>query len=788
MIGSYLKSAVRSVRKNRSFTILNILGLTSGMAVALLIGLWVQYEYSYDRFLPDYQQVYKVKLNATTNGQVHTQDAVPLPLEQIMKDEVPGIHSIVESDFMTEHGLKVGDNKLYIKGGFAGADFLSMFQYLLLAGKADQCLRETYSIVLTRSTAIALFGTSDPMGKQVRLDNQHDLVVTGLMQDIPPNSSLQFNFLVPFSYYEQTHNFVKQSRTQWGVNSFQLFVSLDKKTNPGLVQASIRDIIHKHDNTEIAEPIIYPLKDWWLYSEFKDGKPSGGLISYIRIFVTIAIVALLMACINFVNLSTAQSEKKSREVGVRKVLGSSRKDLVFQFLFESLILTVGAAMLSLLIVQLSLPSFNVLADTNVSIPWTRPFFWLALLLFIAVTTLLAGVRPAFYFSSIKPIKALKPRLRFGKSTLVPREIFVILQFTCSIILIIATIVIYRQINFAKDRVAGYDQDGLVITDMNADLRKSYPALRDELLTSGVILNVTKASNPITAIYIRTSISSWPGKNADESLDVATISVGNEYFRTTGLHLVEGHTFTGIKSTDSAAAILNLAAVRRMALKTPIGSTISWNGQNFRIIGVAADAVMESPFKTVDPTLYISMPGWESSIMYRLNPNWSTQKAIAELTRIFNKYSPAYPFIYRFASDAYASKFKMELLIGRLALLFAGLTIFISCLGLFGIAAYLMRLRRREVSIRKVLGASMTGLWLMLLKRFLGLSLISCVIASVISQYYLSQWLANYEYRISISAWVFLSAAALTVAITLLTVSSQIIRVSLSNPAKILYTE
>ncbi len=788
MIGSYLKSAVRNVRKNSSFTILNILGLTSGMAVALLIGLWVFYEYSYDRFLPDYQQLYKVKINATTNGQTHTQDAVPLPLEQIMKDEVPGICSIIESDFMTEHGLKVGDNKVYLKGGFTGAGFLSTFRYPLLAGTADQCLRETYSIVLARSTAVALFGMSDPMGKQVRLDNQHDLIVTGVMQDIPSNSSLQFNFLVPFSYYEQTQSFVHQGRTQWGMNSFQLFVSLDKNTDPAVVQASIRDIIHKHNSTENAEPMIYPLKDWWLYSEFKDGKPSGGLISYIRIFIVIAVVALLIACINFVNLSTAQSEKKSREVGVRKVLGSSQKDLIFQFLFASLILTFGAALLSLLIVQLSLPFFNELTETDVSIPWRQPVFWFAFVLFITATTLLAGARPAFYFSSVKPVKVLKPMPHFGRKTLVPREIFVIFQFTCSVILIISTIVIYRQINFARNRAAGYDQDGLMMTDINPDLNQSYPALKDELLTGGVVQSITKASNPITVIYAHTSVSSWPGKRADESLDVATISVDDDYFRTTRLQLLEGHAFTGVRPVDSAAVILNLAAVRRMALKTPVGSIINWNGQNLRVIGVAGDAIMESPFKVVDPTIYISMPGWVSSIMYRLNPNWSKQKAISELTRVFNKYSPAYPFVYRFASDTYAAKFKMEMLIGRLALLFAGLTIFISCLGLFGIAAYMMRLRRREVSIRKVLGASMTGLWVMLFKRFLGLSLISCAFASLISWYVLNQWLANYEYRISISVWIFLSAAALTVIITLLTVSSQIIRVSLTNPAKILNTE
>ena len=788
MIGNILKSALRKVRKHRSFTILNVLGLTSGMGVALLIGLWVNYEYSYDRFLPDYQHLYRVKMNVSTNGQIHSQDAVPLPLEQVIKDEVPGIGSIVESDFMTEHGLKAGDNKIYVKGGFTGAGFLGTFRYPLLRGKAEECLREPYSIVLTRSTAVALYGTPDVIGKQVRLDNRHDLVVTGVMEDIPTNSSLQFSFLVPFSYYEQTQAFVKQGRTQWGMNAFQLFVSLDKNANPDQVQGSIRDIIHKHFKAENAEPMIFPLKDWWLYSEFREGKPSGGLIDYIRIFVIVAIVALLMACINFVNLATAQSEKKSREVGVRKVLGSSRRDLIMQFMIESFLLTLGAAMISLILVQLFLHSFDILTETNVRIPWTQPLFWQYLLLFITVTALLAGARPAFYFSAIEPLKVLRPTRSFGKRTLVPREILVIFQFTCSAVLIIGTIVIYRQIHFVQDRAIGYEQNGLMMTDINPDLSQNYPALKNELLASGVVQNVTRASNPITAIYAHSSISSWPGKRADEALDVATISADNDYFRTTRIQLIEGSAFTGVRSNDSAAAILNSAAISRMGLKNPVGSVFSWNGQNLRIIGVATNAVMESPFKAVDPTLYISMPGWASSIMYRLSPNSSTQKAITTLNGIFNKYSPAYPFIYRFSSDAYASKFKMELLIGRLTLLFTGLAIFISCLGLFGIAAYIMRQRTREVSIRKVLGASANGLWVMLFKRFFGLSMISCGIASLISWYLLSHWLANYEYRISMDLWVFFLAAGLIAAITLVTVSFQIIRVSLANPARTLNTE
>ncbi len=789
MIKNYFKTAWRNVVKNKVYSIINVMGLAIGMAVTLLIALWVYKEYSYNRFLPGYENVYQVRLNHTIEGEIRTIPSVSLPLADVLRKDIPEIKYVAETDWNDNHSLIVGDKKLYLRGMRTMPDFLKIFQYPLLNGSSNSILNNPYSIMLTESTAKALFGIENPINKTIRYDGKYDLKVTGLLKDLPDNSSLNFNYLIPFSFREQTTDWVKEARTQWGNNSFRIFVALQPNVNYAQVEPKIRNLAKANSEMKTTTVMMHPLKDWELYTDFENGKAAGGFIEYVRLFSIIGVFVLLIACINFTNLSTARSEKRAREVGVRKAIGSLRKDLIIQFLAESIVITFIASFISLLLVQLALPSFNDLTKTSLHIPYTSISFWCVMIGFVLTTGLLAGSRPAFYLSSFQPIKVLKGTLQIGKAAALPRRILVVLQFSCSIALIISSIVIYRHIQYTKDRAVGYDSNRLLMTDMSTDLNKNYNALKQELMQSGAVASVAWGSSPITDVYFHTIVSNWPGKLITaEKLNIEAIGVSDNYFKTLGIQLQSGRNFSADWKTDSATVIVNEAAVKKMHLKYPLNQIITWNGdERARIIGVVKDVLMESPFAPVPPTVF-SHGREGSSIMYRLSPDIKTQDAIAKIGSIFNKYNPAYPFSFQFADEEYANKFSLEVLIGKLAGLFAVLTIFISCLGLFGLAAYIAEQRNKEIGIRKVLGASISQIWLLLSKDFILLVMISCGIASPLALYFLQNWLQKYPYRINIGAGVFILAASIAIIITLVTISFQAIRAAIANPVKSLRTE
>jgi putative ABC transport system permease protein len=794
MIKNYFKTAWRNMVNNKVYSALNIVGLAAGMAVALLIALWVINEYSYDKFLPNYQQLYQAKVTFTSQHDgMKTQDAMSLPVSDVLRKDYPEIKYVAESDWMNQHDLLVGDKKLYVTGGAVGSDFLKMFRFPLLYGNANSVLQDPYSIVLSQSTAIALFGNVNPVGKVIRFDNEHDLKVTGVMQDLPKNSSFDFAFLFPFSYSEQTQPWIKAGRTNWGNNSFQIFVMLQPNADYTSFNAKIKNLIY--DKAAIMRPLkpvlsMQPLQNWHLYSDFKNGKAVGGFIDYVRMFSIIGLLVLVIACINFMNLSTARSEKRVREVGVRKAIGSQRKDLVFQFLTESVLITFIAFLLSILLVQLSLPSFNQLTGDFIMLPYTSPEFWGIMVSYVLVTGLLAGSRPAFYLSSFSPVKVLKGAIQVGKAAALPRKILVVIQFSASISLIISTVIVYQQIQYTKNRPTGYSADRLVMTDMNADLNEHYDALKVELMQSGLVDNVAMASSPVTDVYSHTTIFNWPNKNAnDETINTATIRISDNYFKTVGLELAEGRDFSSSWSLDTNCVVINEAAVKRMGLKNPINQLIGWNGNDgkMRIIGVVKDALMESPFTPVEPTLFYHQE-MGSSTLYHLKANENTHEAIEKIGKIFDKYNPAFPFVYHFADEEYSKKFDLEVLVGKLAGVFAVLAIFISCLGLFGLAAYVAEQRTKEIGIRKVLGASITQVWVLLSADFILLVGISCIVASPIAFYFLHNWLQKYDYRISIGPAVFILSALVAIAITLLTISFQSIKAALANPVDSLRSE
>lgn len=792
MLQNYLKIALRGLLKHRAYSLINISGLAVGMAVTLLIGLWVHHEYSFDRFLPDYERLYQLRLNISREGKVETGSSLPLPVTNVLRDKIPGIEHVAECDWMQKHGLMAGEQKLFLSGARIGGDFLKMFRFPLLQGDPEQVLYNPNSIVLTERTAQALFGNEDPMGKTVRFDNRFDLKVSGILQNLPANSTFFFNYLVPFALYEQNESWVKEARSSWQDMSFQVFVSLAPKVTAAEVAPRIRDLVK--DNLPVMaafqpEVLLHAYQDWHLYNEFENGRPHGGYIDYVRIFSLIGILVLLIACINFTNLATARSEKRAKEVGVRKAIGSKRKQLIFQFLTESFLLTLCAAVLAIFLLYLSLPAFNTLLESEIQLPFREPLFWLLVLAYTSLTALLAGSRPALFLSSFKAVQVLKGNVQIGSSATLTRKVLVLAQFSCSIALIIGTLVIYRQIHHVKDRPVGYDQNRLLMTRMSEDLNENYDGLKNDLLNSGLVESVAWGSSPVTSIYSYTELEQWPGKKADAlPLAIGLIKVTDSYFSTVGMELVNGRGFHENWRADSNYVIINEAAAERLQLSDPINQPLTFNGgQQGIVLGVVKDALMTSPFSPPVPSVFLH-GRWGGSILYRLSDGVDTQEALKGLSDIFSIHNPTFPYEYEFVDQLYAQKFRLEVLIGRLSALFAGLAIFVSCLGLFGLAAYMAEQRRKEIGIRKILGASLSQIWLLLTGEFVWLVILSCVIASPLALYFLNTWLQAYPYRIDLGPGVFVVAAVIALAIALLTISFQALKAGRSQPVESLRTE
>jgi len=789
MFKNYLKTAWRNIIRTFGYSALNILGLAIGMAVALLIGLWVYNQYSYDKFLPEYQSVYRVQRNFDSNGDTLTFQTTSLKLADALRTQIPEIEYVAESDWTGNHGLNVGDKKLYMGGAIAGTDFFKIFQYPFIQGNANSAFKDPYSIVLTQFFAKSLFGNEDAMNKMVRFDNAHNLKVTGIIKDVPRNATFSFNYVVPSSYaYAVNPSLKADGLRSFGNNNLQIFVKLKPGISYAQVAPKIRNIEHTEEgniNAMSSYVTLQPMERWHLYSNYVNGKDTEGFLTYVRMFSIIGLLVLIIACINFINLTTARSEKRAKEVGVRKAIGSQRKDLVIQFLIEAFLLTTIAFVFAVSFALMSLPAFNTLTESHISIPLGNIYFWLLMVGSLLVTALLAGSKPAFYLSSFNPVKVLKGSMQAGKSSL-SRKVLVVIQFSCSIALIISTVIIYQQIQYAKSRPTGYSLNRLMSTNMNDDLNKNFTALKNELIAKGIVSSVTTATSPATDVWWHSDVDQWPGKNPGETIEMGTIFVSEDYFKTLGMRMNDGRDFSN--AYDSTSVIFNEAAIKRMRIKNPVGQKINWQGKELTISGVVKDALMISPFKTADPTMFLCSSEPQGNLIYRLSPNIKTQDAIAKLATIFNKYDPAYPYDYSFSDADYASKFNLEQLIGKLAGLFAALAIFISCLGLFGLAAYVAEQRTKEIGIRKVLGASVQQVWMLLSKDFIVLVLISCLIAAPISFYFLHNWLMNYDYRISIGAGVFLLVALIAIFITIITVSFQAIRAAVANPIESLRAE
>lgn len=794
MLLAYIKTAWRNILRSKIYSLLNVLGLAAGMAVALLIGLWVQDQTSWDRWVPGSDRSYQVRFRYSDNGAIRSETHVCIPLSVALKNEIPEIEHTAMAFGGGGGTMIVGDKKIDAVTYFAGEEFLQTIKFPLVTGKAETALRDMPSIVLTESVAKALFGSAEAAQDKIVGMYGDKLRVTAVMKDLPKNSTLQFGSLRPFSLFT-SGGWPQAAVHNWADCYFDCYASLKPGAEYSKVAPKFRDLVKKYSPTTYStfhrEVVMQPMTDWHLVTGFENGYSSGGLIDYIRLFSIVGVLVLLIACINFMNLSTARSEKRAREVGVRKVIGGSRGGLILQFLTESVIIAFISGALSLLLVQLTLPGFNMLIGAQVVIPYTSIGFWAVMVGYIFITGLLAGSRPAFYLSSFQAIKVLKGTMRVGRSATLPRKVLVVLQFTCSIALIISTVIIYQQIDYARSRPRGYDPNRLLYS--NVESNDDHSGWRQEVAESGMVSSMTRCLSPASDIYSHNVIDNWPGRQPNEALNLAMNAMADtNYFRTMGMPFVAGRNFTGNYAADSNDVVINEAAMRRMRLKAPIGAMIHWGlanaPNNIRIVGVVKDVLTTSPFGLPEPTIYAYQPPWTWTYMIRLKPEVNTRTALAKLGALFHKYNPDVAFQYHFVDENFARQFSLELLIGKLSGIFAVLAIFISCLGLFGLAAYMAEQRTKEVGIRKVLGASIAQLLLLLSKDFVTLVALSCLIASPIAYYFANHWLAGYYYRISIGPWVFLASALVALLITVMTVSFQAIKAALMNPVKSLRSE
>ncbi len=795
MIRNYLKIAYRNLARNKGYSFINIGGLAVGMAVAMLIGLWVYDELTYDRYHENHDKIAAVWQNQTFNGDIKTMDAIPLPLETALRNEYGSYFKyIVMSSWIGEHSLTYDGKKYTESGGVMQEDAPKMLSLQMLAGVQDG-LEAPNSIMLNASTSQAIFGDQNPIGKIVKLDDEHDMEVTGVYEDIAANGTTfhELGFITPWSHYAQSGR-VRNAVGDWGNNSFQLYVQLADNVSMAKASAAIRDAkLKASEKTREYKPeiFLFPMNDWHLYGTFENGVQAGGRIEYVWLFGIIGVFVLLLACINFMNLSTARSEKRAREVGIRKAVGSLRGQLISQFLSESFLVVGFALIVALLLVVGLLPLFNNLAAKEITYPWSSPYFWGAILLFSTFTALLAGSYPALYLSSFQPVKVLKGTFRMGRFAALPRKVLVVIQFTVSAALVIGTIVVFKQVQFTKNRPVGYDRAGLVQIPLNKRVYAGkYNFMRQELLNSGAVEEMSFSNSPTTGVNWYGAGFSWTGKPASLQTEFAIVFVTHDYPKSMGLKFVAGRDFSRKFATDSSAIILNQTAVKYMGLTNPVGTVITnEEGKDGMVIGVVEDMVMRSPYEPVMQTIYQygkdNMAGFYN---LRLNSGQSTAKNIATLERIFKNNFPDQPFEYQFVDEEYAAKFAAEERIGKLAGVFTGLAILISCLGLFGLASYVAEQRTKEIGVRKVLGASVASLWRLLSKDFVLLVLIALLIAVPLAWCFMDGWLQKYTYRTELSWWIFAAAGAGALTITLLTVSFQAVKAALMNPVKSLRSE
>jgi putative ABC transport system permease protein len=783
MFKNYIKVAWRSLLKNKGFSFINIAGLAIGMAAAMLIGLWIKNELSFDRFHRNTNDIYVAYNRSKFEGEIRSWSTTPSPLGPALKQEFPEVKLTVRVGYTDRNLIDFNGKKLQAEGFHADPGFLKMFTFPLLGGSADKALIQKFGIVITEDFAEKLFGSTDVMGKTVKINDKYNLIISGVLEKIPSNTRFQCDFILPWALSEVMYG---PSGENWGNNSFKTYVQLQPQASLHQVNNKISDITIRHSNKQEDHIVfLYPFKDFYLRNVFKNGVQDGGRINVVQLFAVIAAFILLIACINFMNLSTARSEKRAKEVGVRKALGALKNALISQFLLESIIIACIASVFALILSALALPYFNTMVQWQLSMPYSSPVFWLVIFLSILVTGVLAGCYPALFLSSFKPIEVLKGTFRSVNTLITPRKLLVIIQFTFAVVMIVSTLIIRRQIQYAQDRDNGYEKGNLVYTLFSGNIDKDYALIKDELLRSGAASAVSVTSQTIAEASSNSWGLEWQGKDPNAKIIFDQLATKGDFIKTMKPKLIMGRDInTNEFPTDSTACLINESAAKVMKFKNPLGQLVDKDFVKWHVVGVFKDFIWGSPFEPVSPMLVMGPKSdWNNVLHFRLNAKQPVSTSLKQAEAVFKKYNPAFPFNVQFVDQEYMVKFKEQQRTAKLAGTFAVLTIIISCLGLFGLAAYMAANRTKEIGVRKVLGASVANIAALISIDFLKLVIISIGLATPIAWYAMHTWLQNYSYRIEVEWWIFLLAGIAAITIALITVSFQSVKAAIANPIK-----
>ena len=793
MFRNYLKIAWRNLVRNKTFSAINIVGLALGIACSLLIMLWVQDERSTDGFHANGKHLYQVYERQFYDGKVEANYFTQGMMSSELKRLIPDIQYASSMEWPTASTFEGGNQINKMVGTYAGADFFRMFSYPLLQGTTEAALNTPNGIAISRKMAEHFFGSPQKaIGRTIRFENKDNLLITAVFENLPTNSSQQFDFLRPWIDFVKENEWTKS----WGSTDPVTFVQLradgdSRPADPAKVEAKIKDFVHRYKpktNGFVVEVGLQSYPEKYLHSTFKNGQVDGGRIEYVWLLSIVAVFILLIACINFMNLATARSTKRAKEVGIRKVVGAVRSALIGQFVGEAMLLTFFSMVVAVILVAFMLPAFNQLTGKQVSLPLSQPLFGVALLGFMLITGLIAGSYPAFFLSSLKPVRVLKSTLTFNVGASFFRQGLVVFQFGLSIILIVGTIITYRQMAFVQTQNLGYDRENLIYIPIEGDLLGKYEVFKQETGTMPGIRAVSRMEEAPTGIGHHVDDIGWVGKNPNARVSFANTVVGYDFVKTLNLHLREGRDFAKSFGTDSASYIINETALRKIGYKNPIGQPLSWGMHKGQIIGIVNDFHFSSMRQAIEPLIIrlSEKPRW-GTILVRVDAG-KTKQALAALEKIYRELNPKTPFTYQFSDQEYTKLYKSEQVVSQLANYFASFAIFISCLGLFGLATFMAEQRTKEIGVRKVLGASVGSIVTLLSKDFLKLILIAIVIASPIAWYVMNRWLADFAYKIDIEWWMFALAGGLAVGIALLTVSFQSIKAALMNPVNSLRSE
>ncbi len=787
-----LKIALRNLWKNKTSSFINVIGLAIGLAACLMLLVYVSYEWNFDKHGKNSSNLYTVMTNIPgDDGKItKTFEGSTNALGPLLKAEVPEIKHIARMNYLKKGLIAVGENGFKKLGKFAEPAIFKLFDFEFIQGNAATAMQNPKSIIITESTADALFGSTQVLNRVVRYQDKENLTVSAVIKDLPDNTSatLKFDYLMPWAFYEMVDPDAKD--LNWGNFSFVTMFSLDPNADANKINEKVAKVVKTHFSEATQPYSVYQFSKLHLYGKFENGVSVGGDIEQIYLFVGLAFGILMIACINFMNMATAKSEKRAKEVGIKKTIGANRFSLITQFLTESMVLTLTAVIVAVALLEMFLPTFNQLLGISMDISYFSATSWICIIGIVFFTGLIAGSYPAFYLSSFNPIQTLKRKIQSKRYLAINlRQVLVVGQFCFAILLIISTLVIYRQLQFVKNRPLGVNINALIEIPQEGALKEKFELYKDKLLRSGAVTSVNNTSTKLSHHNSNFLDIRWDGMTQERNLTIFNkVMTGYDFIKTNGIKLINGRDFAKQFASDSSAVLISASAAKVMNLNNPIGKIITIHDDKYTVVGLFDDYVWDTPYKSNSPMVVMFEDKYTSSITIKLNAANGIQQSVETISKITKEVNPAYPTEISFVDDVYAELMKKEKTLGVLSNVFGGLAIFVSCLGLFGLVAYSAEQRTKEFGVRKVLGASVANLMQLLSVSFVKMIVIAIIIAVPLSYYAMGKWLSNFEFHTEISWWIIPLAAFGTLGMALLTVSFQAYKSAKANPVDALKYE